>query len=639
MTAMGDSRHKSGFGNDTDDASRPARDETVATVPEKPGRLKVIAEILRLVRPLRRMFAGSLVLMMINRVCGFAIPISSRYLINDVLYRPQFQVLPEILGGVVLATCVQAITTFTLNQWLSISGERLIAELRIRVQRHVGCLPVTFYDCNRAGVLAARIMDDVEGVKNFVGAGMIDFASGILASIIAIIIMLRIDVLMTALAVAVLLAFGCFLKGVFGMTRPIFRERTRIRAEVTGRLIESLGGIRVAKAYRAEERESAVFASGVHRLLHNLIRATTAQSYLSLASTLAIGIAGGLLMYVGAREVRMARLDVGGYVELNMLLVFMAAPVALLVSVGTQLSEAFAGIERTAEMLGEKKEDCEPERTYEIDTMFGDVRFRGVSFAYDSGAPVLHEISFDTAPGSVTALVGSSGSGKSTVLSLICGFHCASVGQVLIDGVDLNTIRLSSYREKIGVVFQESFLFDGTIRENVLFSRPQASEQQWRKACRMARVDEFAERFANGYDTVVGERGVRLSGGQRQRISIARAILADPRILVLDEATSSLDSESEALIQSGIQYLMQGRTTFVIAHRLSTIHRADQILVLEKGRIVERGSHEALYKMKGRYFDLYTRQHDRDANLFLAPGEGNCAATTQLQDEFTARQY
>lgn len=618
-------------------APRPA--EAGAAASERPGRAKIRAEIFRLVRPLRPVLAGSLVLMAVNRVCGFAIPIASRYLVNDVLYRRQFDRLPEILGGVVLATCVQAVTTFTLNQWLSISGERMIAELRIRTQRHVGRLPVAFYDSNRAGALAARIMDDVEGVKNFVGAGMIDFVSGILASIIAMVIMLRIDVTMTAFAIGVLLAFGCFLKGVFGVTRPIYRERTRIRAEVTGRLIESLAGIRVVKTYRAEERETAVFASGVQRLLHNLIRTTTAQSYLSFASTLAIGIAGGLFMYVGAREVRMARLDVGGYVELSMLLVFMAAPVALLVSVGTRLSEAVAGLERTAEILAEKEEDCEPARIHEPVTMLGDVRFRGVSFSYDSGAPVLHEISFHTPPGSVTAVVGSSGSGKSTVLSLICGFHCASVGQVLIDGVDLNTVRLSSYREKIGVVLQESFLFDGTIRENVLFSRPQASEQQWMKACRIARVDEFAERFTDGYSTIVGERGVRLSGGQKQRISIARAILADPRILVLDEATSSLDSESEALIQSGIQYLMQDRTTFVIAHRLSTIHRADQILVLEKGRIVERGSHEALYKMKGRYFDLYTRQHERDANLFLAPGEGNCPVTTRLQDEFAVRQY
>jgi len=301
VTAVGHDRSNREFRNGTDDASRPSNDEAVAAVPKIPRGSKVIAEILRLVRPLRRMLASSLVLMMINRVCGFAIPISSRYLINDVLYRRQFQLLPEILGGVVLATCVQAITTFTLNQWLSVSGERLIAELRIRVQRHVACLPVSFYDGNRSGALAARIMEDVEGIKNFVGAGMIDFASGILASVIAIIIMLRIDVLMTVFAVVVLLAFGCFLKGVFGVTRPVFRERTRIRSEVTGRLIESFGGVRVVKGYRAEERESAVFASGIHRLLRNLIRATTAQSYLSLASTLAIGVAGGLLMYVGAR--------------------------------------------------------------------------------------------------------------------------------------------------------------------------------------------------------------------------------------------------------------------------------------------------------------------------------------------------
>jgi len=314
-------------------------------------------------------------------------------------------------------------------------------------------------------------------------------------------------------------------------------------------------------------------------------------------------------------------------------LVFMAAPVALLVSVGTQLSEALAGLERTAEILSEPEEDSEPARTHDIRSMRGELRFREVSFAYIPGTPVLHDLSFHAPAGSVTALVGSSGSGKSTIVSLICGFHTASSGEVLVDGIDLSRIRLSSYREQLGVVLQESFLFDGTIRENVLFSRPRAAEQQWLQACRIARVDEFAERFTDGYETVVGERGVRLSGGQRQRISIARAILADPRILILDEATSSLDSESEAMIQSGMHFLMQGRTTFVIAHRLSTIRRADQILVVENGRIVERGSHETLYRMRGRYFDLYTRQHELDSNLFLAPGEGNEVLSTPLPAE------
>ena len=615
-------------------APSAAGEETRAR--NRPRLRTLMPEIWKVVRPLRWLLAGSLVLMMINRACGFALPVASRYLVNDVLYRRQFQLLPVILGGVVLATCIQGVTTFVLNQKLSIAGHRVITDLRIRMQKHIGRLPVAFYDSHRAGALAARIMSDVEGVKNLVGAGMIDFAGGVVASIVALVIMLRVNVLMTAFTVLVLLAFACFLKGVFGITRPIFRERTQIKADVSGRLIESLGGVRVVKGYHAEESETAVFAAGARRLLCNLIRSTTAQSYLSLASTLAIGIAGGLIMYLGAREIRLGRLDVGGFVEFNMLLVFLAAPVALLVSVGTQLGEALAGLERTTEILAEREEDCEPARVREVPALRGDVRFRDVGFAYASGAPVLHEISFQAPPGSVTALVGSSGSGKSTMISLICGFHSASSGQILIDGIDLNTIRLSSYREQLGVVLQESFLFDGTIRDNVLFSRPRASEAQWLQACRIARVDEFAERFAEGYETVVGERGVRLSGGQRQRISIARAILADPRILILDEATSSLDSESEALIQSGLQFLMQGRTTFVIAHRLSTIRRADQILVVENGRIVERGSHQALYAMKGRYFDLYTRQHQLDANLFLAPGEGDRIASTQHTDELFA---
>jgi subfamily B ATP-binding cassette protein MsbA len=594
---------------------------------------KATSELWKLVKPLRWLLLGSFALMIVNRICGFAIPIASRYLINDVFYHREFQRLPMILGAVVFATCVQGITLFILNQQLSISGQRLVTDLRIKAQSHIGRLHISFYDNQRAGALAARIMNDVEGVKNLVGAGTIDFVSGVLASMIAIIVMVRIDPLMTAFTALILLVLGFFLKGVFGVTRPIFRERTRITAEVTGRLIESLGGVRVVKGYNAEESEAMVFAAGARRLLRNLIRSATAQSYLSLASTLAIGLAGGLIMYLGAREVKAARLDVGGYVEFNMLLVFLAAPVALLVSVGTQFSEALSGLERTAEILAEKEEDSEPRRTHEISTMRGDLRFEEVRFAYVSGAPVLHEISFHAPPGSVTALVGSSGSGKSTIISLICGFHSASSGQVLVDGVDLSSIRLSSYRKQLGVVLQESFLFDGSIRENVLFSRPFASEGQWLQACRIARVDEFAERFADGYETVVGERGVRLSGGQRQRISIARAILADPRILILDEATSSLDSESEALVQSGINFLMQGRTTFVIAHRLSTIRRADQILVIEQGRIVERGSHEALYRMKGRYFDLYMRQYEIDANLFLAPGEGDRTVSTQLLDE------
>jgi len=417
------------------------------------------------------------------------------------------------------------------------------------------------------------------------------------------------------------IAFSWFLKRTFGVTRPLFRERSRINAEVTGRLTESIGGVRVVKGYHAEESEARIFAGGANRILQNLTRSIIAQSFMSFCFTVVFGAAGALIMYLSAREVMAHRLDVGSYVEFIMLLAFIVAPIAMLVSVGTQLTEALAGLDRTAEILNEPEEDREPARTQVVEPIQGDVAFKDVAFAYIPDKPVLHGVSFEAKAGTVTALVGSSGSGKSTIISLICGFHTADGGRVSIDGVNLDTIRLSSFRQQLGVVLQETFLFDGTIRENVLFSRPRATEGQLMEACRLARVDEFAECFPEQYETVVGERGVKLSGGQRQRVSIARAILADPRILILDEATSSLDSESEAMIQHGLSYLMQGRTTFVIAHRLSTIRRADQILVIERGRVVERGTHESLYRLQNRYYDLYTRQYGVETNLFLAPGE------------------
>jgi ABC-type multidrug transport system fused ATPase/permease subunit len=580
-------------------------------------------EIWKLVKPFRWVLAGSCLLMIVNRICSLAVPISSRYLVNNVMYKHQIEKLPLIVGAVVAAAFIQGITTYILSQQLSIAGEHLIADLRMRVQQHISRLPISFFDSNRAGALVTRIMTDVEGVQNLVGAGLIDFAGGILTGIIALVILIRISVLMTILTCCILIAFAWFLKKAFGITRPIFRERSRITAEVSGRLTESLNGMRVVKGYHAETSEARVFAEGAVRLLQNASRSITARSFLSLCSTAVLGIVVALIMYLGAKGTMAHRLDVGSYVEFTMLLAFLAAPIALLVNVGTRLTETFAGLDRTFEILNEPGEDSESLRTEAIDSILGNVAFKDVTFSYISDQPVLHGISFESMPGTVTALVGSSGSGKSTIISLLCGFHNAAGGQVLIDGVDLCTIRLSSFRRQLGVVLQETFLFDGTIRENVLFSRPDATEERLMEACRIARVDEFAERFPERYQTIVGERGVRLSGGQRQRISIARAVLADPRILILDEATSSLDSESEALIQSGLNFLMQGRTTFVIAHRLSTIRRADQILVVERGRIVERGTHESLYQRGARYYELYTRQHGLEANLFLAPGEGD----------------
>jgi ABC-type multidrug transport system fused ATPase/permease subunit len=583
----------------------------------------MMPEIWKLVEPFRWILAGSCLLMIVNRICSLAVPISSRYLVNNVMYKHQIEKLPLIVGAVVAAAFIQGITTYILSQQLSIAGEHLIADLRMRVQQHISRLPISFFDSNRAGALVTRVMTDVEGVQNLVGAGLIDFAGGILTGIIALVILIRISVLMTVLTCCILIAFAWFLKKAFGITRPIFRERSRITAEVTGRLTESLNGMRVIKGYHAEASEARVFAQGANRLLQNASSSITARSFLSLCSTTVLGIVVALIMYLGAKGTMAHRLDVGSYVEFTMLLAFLAAPIALLVNVGTRLTETFAGLDRTFEILNEPGEDSEPIRTEAIDSILGKVAFKDVTFSYVPDRPVLHGISFESMPGTVTALVGSSGSGKSTIISLLCGFHNAAGGQVLIDGVDLCTIRLSSFRRQLGVVLQETFLFDGTIRENVLFSRPDATEERLMEACRIARVDEFAERFPEHYQTVVGERGVKLSGGQRQRISIARAVLADPRILILDEATSSLDSESEALIQSGLNFLMQGRTTFVIAHRLSTIRRADQILVVERGRIVERGTHESLYQRGARYYELYTRQHGLEANLFLAPGEGD----------------
>jgi ABC-type multidrug transport system fused ATPase/permease subunit len=428
---------------------------------------------------------------------------------------------------------------------------------------------------------------------------------------------------MTLLTFVILIFFAFLLQKAFKIIRPIFRDRAKINAEVTGRLTESLGGVRVVKGYHAEDSEASVFATGVERLLQNVISSLTAQSLMALASTVVLGIVSALVMYLGGHQHYAGKLTVGSYVSYVMFLAFMIAPIVQLVSVGTQLTEAMAGLDRTREIFAEAEEDADPSRALILPTLNGDVRFVDVGFSYVPEKPVLHGISFHSKPGTVTALVGSSGSGKSTIISLICGFHTAQSGAVLVDGHDLATVKLSSFRQQLGVVLQETFLFDGTIRENVKFSRPEATEDDLLAACKIARVDEFADRFPAGYDTIVGERGVKLSGGQRQRLSIARAILADPRILILDEATSSLDSESEALIQAGLNYLMQGRTTFVIAHRLSTIRKADQILVIEDGRILERGTHEQLYAMNGRYFDLYTRQHGLETNLFLAPGEGD----------------
>ena len=619
----------SGFSSGMPAGDKPVRGTGKATMAgltasrPKPKLSKVMPEVWKLVKPRRWLLAGSFGLMIVNRATSLVLPGSTKFLIDNVMNRGQLYLLPRIVGVVVAATILQGLTSFALTQLLSKAGQRLITDLRMQVQAHIGKLPVAFFDENRTGTLVARIMTDVEGVRNLIGTGVLDFFGGILTAVFAFCVLIRLSVQMTLLTFGVMVVFGIILQRAFKTIRPIFRERSKINAEVTGRLTESLGGVRVVKGYHAEDSEAEVFGNGARRLLANVFQSLTAQSLMSLASTSVLGVVGALIMYLGAHQVVAHRLTTGGYVMFVAFLAFMVAPIAQLVSIGTQLTEALAGLDRTTEILGEREEDDSPARKITLPVINGDVKFDQVMFEYEADKPVLHGISFESHPGTVTALVGSSGSGKSTIISLVCGFHTATGGSILVDGTDLATVRLSSYRQQLGVVLQETFLFDGTIRENVLFSRPTASEAQLMEACRIARVDEFAERFPEGYDTIVGERGVKLSGGQRQRISIARAILADPRILILDEATSSLDSESEAMIQGGLNHLMQGRTTFVIAHRLSTIRRADQILVVEQGNIVERGTHEELYQMQGRYYDLYTRQHGLEANMFLAPGEGD----------------
>ena len=595
-----------------------------AKKPAASERLRAVwPEIRDMIRPRRGLLAVGCILMVANRLSGLVLPASTTFLIDDIIGRQRRDLLGPLVLAVILASLVQGVTSFALTQLLSKAAQRLIAELRRKVQAHVGRLPVAYYDANKSGALVSRIMTDVEGVRNLLGTGLVEFLGGLLAAVFALGVLLRISPLLTGLALAFVLAFGVVLRKSLRTIRPVFRARGKINAEVTGRLTESLGGVRVVKGYHAEAREEAVFASGVRRLLDNVLQSLTVIAAMSLSANVFLGVVGALVMFVGVRQIFAGTLTLGEFVTFTAFLAFLAAPVFQVVSIGTQLSEALAGLERTREVLRERPEDADPKRTVDLPSLRGDVVFDRVRFAYDAGKEVLEDVSFRAAPGTVTALVGPSGAGKSTIIGLVAAFHTPSAGVVQVDGVDLSSVRLGSFRTQLGVVLQETFLFDGTIRENVTFARPGATEAQMLAACRIARVDEFAERFDQRYDTLVGERGVKLSGGQRQRVSIARAILADPRILILDEATSSLDSESEALIQAGLAYLMQGRTRFVIAHRLSTIRRADQILVVEAGRVLESGTHESLLAGRGRYFELYTRQHGLEANLFLAAGEGD----------------
>jgi ABC-type multidrug transport system fused ATPase/permease subunit len=584
---------------------------------------KNLPHVWELIKPRRGILVLGLALMAVNRVSGLILPASTKYLVDDVIGKHRIGLLTPIVLAVLGATVVQGLTSFTLTQLLSKSAQKMIADLRKQVQAHIGRLSISFYDANKTGVLVSRIMSDVEGVRNLIGTGLVEFVGGVMTGALALVILLRISVTMTVIAFSVLLVFGLGLNKAFATIRPIFRARPKITAEVTGRLTESLGGVRVVKGYHAEAREEKIFSGGVQRLLDNVLKTLTATSIMSLSASALMGLVSAVVMFMGAHRILAGTMTLGTFLTYTIFLGLLVAPVFQIVAIGTQITEAITGLERTREILDEKVEDEAPGRVVRLPRISGQVTMDDVSFAYDTRKEVLTDIDFRAEPGTVTALVGPSGAGKSTIIGLIAAFYVPSKGRVLVDGVDLSTVKLESYRTQLGVVLQETFLFDGTIRENVAFARPDASEAEILAACRIARVDEFTEAFEKRYDTVVGERGVKLSGGQKQRVSIARAILADPRILILDEATSSLDSESEALIQEGLRYLMQGRTTFVIAHRLSTIRRADQILVVEAGRIIERGTHGSLYAAGGRYYDLYTKQHEVESNLFLAPGEGS----------------
>ncbi|MBO0720305.1 MAG: ABC transporter ATP-binding protein [Blastocatellia bacterium] len=560
-------------------------------------------------------------LMLINRLVGLVLPSSSKYIIDQVIGKHRAELLMPIAIVAGAATVLQAISSFALSQVLGVAAQRAITEMRKRVQAHVERLPIRYFDSTQTGKLISRIMTDAEGVRNLVGTGLVQLTGSIITAAIAVGVLLYLNWRLTGLTIVVLLTFGGGLAYAFKTLRPIFRERGEIYAEITGRLTESLGGIRIVKAYTAEKREELVFARGVHRLFRNVRKSVTGVSAITAFSSVIVGAIGVVIIMVGGHSVLTGSMTLG---DLFMYMIFtglMAIPVIEIASIGTQITEAFAGLDRIRELMSMKTEDEEDESRQELNGMRGEVAFENVTFEYNPGVPVLKNISFKTVAGSTTALVGSSGSGKSTMISLVMNFIQPLSGTIRIDGCELSQIRLRDYRSHLGVVLQDNFLFDGTVSDNISFSKPDATFEEIQAVSRIAHCDEFIEGFEKKYETIVGERGVKLSGGQRQRIAIARALLADPRILILDEATSSLDSESEALIQEGLRSLRQGRTTFVIAHRLSTIRSADQILVLEGGVIVESGTHEELLANGGRYKQLYDKQYKFERDQFINPGE------------------
>jgi ABC-type multidrug transport system fused ATPase/permease subunit len=555
----------------------------------------------------RHLFLG-LFLIIISRLSGLVLPGASKYLIDDVIPNNDLNMLKWLILVVVLAIVVQSVTSYSLTQILSVEAQNLISKLRAQVQKHIIKLPIRFFDNAKTGELVSRIMTDVEGVRNLVGTGFAQMIGGILTSVISLFLLISISPLMTLYVLVPVAIFGLVSLKAFGKIRPIFRERGKINAQVTGRLTETLGGIRVIKGFNAESQEIKTFEKGVEELFLNVKASLTATSFVTSAGALLIGLASAGIMGIGGWMIMEGDITFGDFLAFTLYLGFMIAPIVQMSNIGSQLTEAFAGLDRTEEIMNTPMESDDQKRTVPLNQIKGDFEFQDISFAYESGTDVVKSISFHAPAGSVTALVGSSGSGKTTIAGLAASFLNPDSGRILVDGVDLQTVTLESFRSKLGVVLQDDFLFEGTIRENILFPRPEASEDELQKAVHAAYVQEFSDRFEDGLDTLIGERGVKLSGGQRQRIAIARAILANPRVLILDEATSNLDTESETLIQSSLKELMKGRTTFVIAHRLSTIRQADQILVIEQGEIVERGQHEELIAKEGRYYQLYTYQ-------------------------------
>jgi len=569
----------------------------------------------------RKRLSLGLALMVINRLSALVLPTTTKYLMDDVIGKGHWDLLPKLALAVAAATTVDAVTAFSNSQILGVAAQRAITEMRKDVEAHVMRLPIRYFDSTKSGILISRIMTDAEGIRNLVGTGLVQLTGSILTAVLALGVLLYLNWKLTVVTVIILLAFGGGMAKAFAKLRPLFRERGQINAEVTGRLAETLGGVRIVKSYTAEKREELVFARGAHRLFRNVAQSLTGVSAVTSFSSIVIGATGVAMMLIGGNSIRNGTMTTGDLVEYLSFTALMTMPVIQLASIGTQISEAFAGLDRIREIKRMATEDEEDAARAPIPDVKGDVAFEDVTFEYNEGVPVLKHVDFHAPAGTTTALVGSSGSGKSTLISLVMTFNRPKSGRVLVDGKDLTQVKLRDYRGHLGVVLQDNFLFDGTIAANIAYAKPHATRDEIKAVSRIAHCDEFIEGFEQGYDTIVGERGVRLSGGQRQRVSIARAILADPRILILDEATSSLDSESEAMIQDGLRSLRQGRTTFVIAHRLSTIQSADQILVLEQGEIVERGTHEELLAVNGRYRQLYDKQYRFEKDRFINPGE------------------